>query len=133
MGDSRRSPGFYGARVESWVLDHYDLERNYDEIHGARMDAEVPENGQPVEIKAVARNRRGGRADQSRFKIWRDQHAALAKANGYYVFVVYQLQADGIRVTNSRSVRAGSLNIDWYGETQPRGTEQAELPASELF
>jgi hypothetical protein len=61
-----------------------------------------------------------------------DQHAALKKAGGYYVFVVYRLQSDGIRVTHSRSIRASSLSIDWYGETVPRGREQAELPASEL-
>jgi hypothetical protein len=97
------------------------------------MDAVEPSNGQPVEIKAVASNRRGGRANQTRFKIWRDQHEALEQAGGYYVFVVYRLRSDGIRVQHSRSVRARSINVEWYGNTQPRGQEQAEIPASELF
>jgi len=131
--ENRRAPGFYGAKVEDWVLDHYGLERSYEPINGARMDAVVPENGQPVEIKAVALNRKGGRTTQTRFKIWRDQHSALKKENGYYVFVAYRMRSDGISVMDSRSLRAGSLNIDWYGDTVPRGSEQAELPARKLF
>ena len=129
----RRAPGFYGARVEDWVLQRYDLERNYDEIDGARLDAVTPENGQPVEIKAVALNRKGGRANQTRFKIWRDQHRVLKEYNGYYVFVAYYLRSSSIMVRHSRSLRARSLSIDWYGDTVPRGSEQAELPARRLF
>lgn len=133
MSSERRSPGFYGAKVEDWVLRRYDLKRSYARVNGVRMDAIEPSNGQPVEIKAVASNRRGGRADQTRFKVWRDEHEALSKAGGYYVFVVYRLRSDGIRVQNSRSVRASSVSIGWYGDTKPRGKEQAEIPASELF
>jgi len=131
--EGRRSPGYYGAKVEDWVLDRYGLERSYEPVNGVRMDAVVPDNGQPVEIKAVASNRKGGRANEIRFKVWRDQHAALKKSDGYYVFAVYRLRSDGIRVENSRSVRANSISIDWYGETVPRGREQAEIPARELF
>lgn len=133
MSENRRGPGFYGARVESWVLQRYSLERSYEPVNGVRMDAVNPDNGQPVEIKAVGLNRRGGRSNQSRFKIWRDQHKALKEAGGYYVFVAYYLLDDGIRVANSRSIRAESLTVDWYGNTVPRGQEQAEIPASELF
>jgi len=133
VSESRRAPGFYGARVEEWVLQCYGLERDYSEMHGVHMDAVVPENGQPVEIKAVASNRKGGRADGVRFKIWRDQHAALKEENGYYVFVQYRLQSNGVRVENSRSVRAESISVFWYGETVPRGSEQAELRASQVF
>jgi hypothetical protein len=68
-----------------------------------------------------------------RFKIWRDQHAALQKENGYYVFVKYRLRSDGIRVENSRSVRAESIDVDWYDETVPRGSEQAEVRARDIF
>ena len=133
MSEARRAPGYYGARVEEWVLQRYGLERNYQEMHGVHMDAVEPENGQPVEIKAVASNRKGGRDDGVRFKIWRDQHAALQKENGYYVFVKYRLRSDGIRVENSRSVRAESIDVDWYGETVPRGSEQAEVRARDIF
>jgi len=58
--DDRRSPGYYGAAVERWVLDEYGLEREYSEVRGVRMDAKEPDSGTPVEIKAVARNRKGG-------------------------------------------------------------------------
>jgi len=133
MSENRRSPGYYGARVESWVLETYGLERDYSEYHGARMDAQVPENGQPVEIKAVAQNRSGGREGQSRFKIWRDQHDALKRAGGYYVFVLYRMKPDSITVLDSRSVRAGSITVDWYGDTVPRGSEQAEIRAETIF
>jgi hypothetical protein len=131
--ENRRAPGFYGAAVEDWVLDHYGLERSYEPVNGARMDAVVPENGQPVEIKAVALNRKGGRRNETRFKIWRDQHDALDRAGGYYVFVAYYLRSEGIAVQDAQSLRAESLNIDWYGDTVPRGSEQAELPARQLF
>ena len=133
MSESRQTPGFYGARVEDWVLQRYGLERDYSEMHGVHMDAVEPDNGQPVEIKAVASNRRGGHADGVRFKIWRDQHRALKKENGYYIFVQYRLRSNGIRVENSRSVRAESISVDWYGETEPRGAEQAEVRASRIF
>lgn len=132
MSESRRSPGYYGAKVEEWVLNRYNLERSYEHVNGVSMDAKT-EDGQPVEIKAVASNRRGGRANEVRFKVWRDQHEALKRASGVYVFVVYRLRKDGIRVSNSRSIRASALSIQWYGETVPRGEEQAEIPAHELF
>jgi hypothetical protein len=131
--ENRRAPGFYGAKVEDWVLDHYGLERSYEPVNGARMDAVVPENGQPVEIKAVALNRKGGRRNETRFKIWRDQHDALDDAGGYYVFVAYYLRSKGIAVQDARSLQAESLKIDWYGDTVPRGSEQAEIPARRLF
>jgi len=119
MSESRRAPGYYGARVEEWVLQRYGLKRDYSdtggcnsfthqsllsadtdpfrldsqfefsrtyshqyEMHGVHMDAVVPENGQPVEIKAVASNRKDGRAEGVRFKIWRDQHEALSGRMG---------------------------------------------------
>lgn len=82
MSESRRAPGYYGARVEEWVLQRYGLERDYSGMHGVHMDAVVPENGQSVEIKAVASNRKGGRAEGVRFKIWRDQHEALSGRMG---------------------------------------------------
>ena len=132
MSQNRRSPGYYGAKVEEWVLQKYGLERSYEHVNGVSMDA-VTEDGTPVEIKAVACNRRGGRANEVRFKVWRDQHEALKRASGVYVFVTYLLRKDGIRVRNSRSVRSSSLSIQWYGETVPRGEEQAEIPAHELF
>jgi len=129
---SRRSPGFYGARVEEWVLDRYGLERDYSELHGVHMDA-VDSNERPVEIKAVGKNRKGGRAHGVRFKIWRDQHTALCRENGSYVFVLYCIQPDGISVLESRSVRASAISVDWYGNTVPRGSEQAEVRASQIF
>lgn len=133
MVENRRAPGFYGAKVEDWVLDHYGLERSYEPVGGVKMDAKEPNNGQPVEIKAVALNRKGGRATETRYKIWRDQHDALERAGGYYIFVAYYLRSDSIAVQDSRSVRSQSLNIDWFGETVPRGSEQAELPAWRVF
>lgn len=130
---SRRSPGFYGARVESWVLSRYGLERSYREIEGVRLDAIEPESGRPVETKAVGRNRAGGRAGVSSFKIWRDQHKVVRETGGFYVFVLYDLLPDGIGVVESRAVRAGSLSVDWYGQTEPRGAQQAEIPARVVF
>lgn len=133
MSESRRAPGYYGAEVEAWVVERYGLERTYREVEGVRMDAVEPETGRPVEIKAVGRNRSGGRAGAISWKIWKDQHRSLKESGGYYIFVEYELLADGIGVRNSRAVRAGALSVDWYGKTQPRGAQQAELRASELF
>lgn len=130
----RRTPGYYGARVEAWVLERYGLDREYGAVDGAKLDAVEPESGRPVEIKAVGRNRSGGRATEVLFKIWRDQHRALRQADGYYVFVEYQLRSDGIAVLRSRSVRAGDVQVDsWYAETEPRGVRQAEVSAAEVF
>jgi len=133
MSSNRRAPGFYGAKVEDWVIQKYGLERDYSEVGGARMDAVEPETGRPVEIKAVGLNRSGGRPGESRWKIWRDQHRELAKAGGYYVFVSYRLRPNGIDVVNSRAVKVSDISVEWYGETEPRGAEQAELRASDLF
>jgi len=133
MTETRRRPGYYGAAVEGWVVERYDLDRTYKRVRGVKMDAVEPETGRPVEIKAVARNRRGGRASGVSFKIWRDQHRALAEVGGYYVFVEYDLLSDGIGVRNHRAIRSGAVTADWYGETQPRGEQQAEIPARELF
>lgn len=133
MVEHRRAPGFYGAKVEAWVLDEYELERSYEPVNGVRMDAIEPESETPVEIKAVARNRRGGRPDETRFKVWRDQHSTLDQVDGYYVFVEYQLRSSGIAVHHSRALPASAISINWYGTTQPRGQEQAEIPARQLF
>jgi hypothetical protein len=130
----RRTPGFYGARVESWVLSRYGLERSYREVEsGVRLDAIEPESGRPVETKAVGRNRDGGRATGSSFKVWKDQHRVIRDSGGYYVFVLYDLLPNGIGVVDSRAVEADNLSLDWYGETQPRGARQAEIPAREVF
>ncbi|WP_436934993.1 hypothetical protein [Halovenus marina] len=133
MVENRRAPGYYGAKVEAWVLDEYGLERSYEPVNGVRMDAIDPDSETPVEIKAVARNRRGGRPDETRFKVWRDQHESLKRADGCYVFVEYQLRSNGIAVHHSRALRASAISINWYGTTQPRGQEQAEIPARQLF
>jgi len=130
---TRRTPGYYGAAVETWVIERYDLDRTYRRVRGVKMDAVEPETGRPVEIKAVAANRHGGRASGVSFKIWRDQHTALAAADGYYVFVEYELLSDGIGVRNHRAVRSDAVSADWYGETQPRGEQQAEILARQLF
>lgn len=129
----RKNPGYYGAEIEAWVVDKYDLERTYQEVEGVRLDALEPETGRPVEIKAVGRNRAGGRATESQFKIWKDQHDAVSRASGYYVFVLYDLLESGVAVLDSRAVRAGAVSPDWYGETEPRGHRQAELPARVVF
>lgn len=132
--ESRRSPGYYGAAVEKAVVERYGLTRTYREVgdSGVRMDA-VTDDGQPVEIKAVAINRSGGRASGVTWKIWRDQHETLERTGGFYVFVLYRMQSDGIQILDMRSVRAGDIRVDWYGETQPRGSEQAEIPPSLVF
>jgi hypothetical protein len=131
--ETRRTPGYYGAAVETWVVERYDLDRTYRRVRGVKMDAVEPSSGRPVEIKAVARNRHGGRASGVSFKIWRDQHRALAETGGYYVFVEYDLLSDGIGVRNHRAIRSSAVNADWCGETQPRGEQQAEIPPSLVF
>jgi hypothetical protein len=129
----RRAPGYYGLEVEGWIVERYGLERTYREVEGVRMDAVEPESGRPVEIKAVGSNRAGGRAGSVSWKIWKDQHEALDSANGYYVFVAYELLPDGVGIRDHRAVEVSSLSVDWYGRTEPRGEPQAELKASELF
>jgi hypothetical protein len=130
---NRKSPGYYGERVESWVVERYELRRDYPVVGGNRFDASDPDTNSPVEIKAVGRNRSGGRANRVSFKVWRDQHRILQRADGYYVFVLYDLRQNGIGVVDSRSVRAGALSIEWYGRTQPRNEQQAEIGAGEIF
>lgn len=128
----RETPGQYGARVEVWVTDRYDLDRTFPTVRGNKFDAETAD-GRPVEIKAVAANRRGGRANSVSVKVWQDQHESLRDAGGYYVFVLYEMIPSGVGIIEHRSVRAADIRPEWYGRTEPRGEKQAEIPAKRLF
>lgn len=129
----RKAPGYWGAKVEDWVIRKYDLERTYETVEGVRLDA-VTSNGRPVEIKAVSSNRRGGRSKTVSFKIWKDQHGVIESTGGLYVFVSYEiLPAGRIGINDHIGVPASELNPEWYGRTQPRGERQAELKTQSLF
>jgi len=129
----RRAPGYWGAAVEDWVIQTYDLERTYETVEGVRLDAKTS-TGRPVEIKAVSSNRRGGRSETVSFKIWQDQHETVESTGGLYVFVSYEiLPAGRIGIKDHIGIPASDLDPEWYGRTEPRGEPQAEIKTQSLF
>ncbi|WP_138006534.1 hypothetical protein [Halalkalirubrum salinum] len=128
----QRSIKSYGNLVEARAREKYNLDPYFAEIEpGVRADA-ITQDGRPVEIKATAKNRAGGR--HPRFRMWEDQTEALVKNDGLYVFAVYTMRRDGVRIDRMRCVEAHVVHerVEYYAPTAPRWKPQADVRADRL-
>ena len=120
----------YGRLAEEFAARRYGLELDHSEFDGTRLDA-IDSDGSPWEIKSAMSNRK---SSASRFRLWEDQHDVLEANGGGYVFVYYKAVDDGIRVFNSRSVRASNISVRWGGSgSHYRDSDQAKIPAAAIF
>lgn len=124
MGQNRsRNAARYGALAEQVAFRRYGLEPERDEWHDARGP-----DGDPWDVKACMLNR-----EVPRFRLWQEQHDELRGNGGGYVFLGYVPVGRGIRVKNSRSVRASDLSVSFYGAgDHPKG-RQVKVPPSAVL
>ncbi|WP_435124053.1 hypothetical protein [Halobaculum sp. D14] len=113
----------YGALAEAHARERYGLDAEHDAYHDA-----VDDDGRPWDVKACLVTR-----DAPRFRLWKEQHARLAREGGGYVFVKYRPVGRGIRVLGTRSVRAQSLQVSFYGAGEHEKGEQVKVPPSTVF
>nr|WP_256394220.1 hypothetical protein [Natronoarchaeum rubrum] len=95
--------------------------------HDARF-----QNGTPVEIKSTMVEHADGQPGN--FKIYRQYHDRLRRADGWYCFVVYRPHGrSGCTVLEDKMVRAGDLPlVQWHGGGAHRNTQQAKIDISEI-
>ncbi|MCU4741147.1 hypothetical protein [Natronoglomus mannanivorans] len=96
--------------------------------HDARF-----QNGTPVEIKSTMVEHADGQPGN--FKIYREYHDRLRRADGWYCFVVYRPHGrSGCTVLEDKMVRASRLPLlRWHGGGDHRGTQQAKIAISDVF
>jgi hypothetical protein len=105
---SSRAPKL-GELVEDKLRERYDLTRP-EEGREPWMDAVGP-NGSPWELKGTMRERSNG--EPGRFRIFREPHQSLSRADGYYAFGVYRARGRGIQLLESNVVRARAVRFEW--------------------
>jgi len=113
----------YGARVEAKARERYGLEPEHDAWHDA-----IRSTGEPVEIKAAMHRR--GDGSPGRFRIFRDYHEQLARADGWYCFGAYRPRGTGVEIVAMTMTRARALRLGtdvWYGAGGHRDSEQVKL------
>ncbi|WP_348606925.1 hypothetical protein [Halobaculum rarum] len=113
----------YGALAEKVARERYGLEVDHSSWHDAR-DSE----GDPWDVKAVMVTRKA-----PRFRLWKEQHTRLVRASGGYVFVAYRPVGRGIRVLETRTVRARSLRLRFYGAGAHQKGEQVKIAPSRVL
>lgn len=113
----------YGALAERVGFKRYELEPERDGKHDA-IDSE----GNPWDVKAVMVSRRA-----PRFRLWKEQHEYLEDKGGGYVFVKYRPVGRGIRVLDTRTVRASSLRLRFYGAGSHQKGQQVKVKPSDVF
>jgi len=124
MVDSRsQNAARFGALAERAARDHYGL----DVRHTSWCDA-VDSEGRPWDVKAAMLSR-----ESPRFRLWREQHTRLKGAGGGYVFVAYVPRGTGIEVKNMKTVRASSLQLDFYGAGSHVKGQQVKVKPSRVL
>jgi len=122
-GSRSQKAAKYGALAEKAARERYGLEPEHDSWHDARDD-----DGRPWDVKAAMLNRKS-----PRFRLWKDQHGKLRRADGGYVFVGYVSSGRGIRVRRIRTLRASDLRLSFYGSgDHPKG-EQMKVHPRRVF
>lgn len=114
----------YGAEVERAGRERYGLEPAHSPWHDAKRS-----NGDPVETKAAMYRRANG--SPGRFRIFREPHEKLARADGWYCFGSYRVRGRGVEIVAMTMTRARALRLsssDWYGAGGHRDSEQVKLP-----
>lgn len=121
----------YGALIEQAMQDRYDLDG--EQQHQAWKDAVGP-SGNPWEIKGASISRTDDR--RPKFRIFRDPHNRLARADGFYAFAAYRPRGRGIEIIQSKAVRARELRIDWRESdhhSPNRGAGEQKIPLQAVF
>ncbi len=96
--------------------------------HDARF-----QNGTPVEIKSTMIEHSNGQPGN--FKVYREYHETLRRADGWYCFVVYRPHGrSGCTILKDKMVRSSDLPLlRWHGGGNHRGTEQAKIAIADVF
>ena len=104
----------------------FELERA--SWHDARF-----QNGTPVEIKSTMLEHSDGQPGN--FKIYRDYHDKLRRADGWYCFVVYRPHGrSGCTIVKDKMVKSTNLPLlRWHGGGDHRGTEQTKIAIADVF
>ncbi|MXR39801.1 hypothetical protein GRX01_00295 [Halobaculum sp. WSA2] len=113
----------YGALAEKVARERYGLEVDHSSWTDARDD-----EGRPWDVKACMMTRTA-----PRFRLWKEQHTRLVRASGGYVFVAYRPVGRGIRVLETRTVRASSLRLRFYGAGSHQKGEQVKVTPKRIF
>jgi len=113
----------YGALAEKVARDRYGLDVDHSSWTDARDD-----EGDPWDVKAVMMTRKA-----PRFRLWKEQHTRLVRAGGGYVFVAYRPVGCGIHVLETRTVRARSLRLEFYGAGSHQKGRQVKVPPSRVL
>ena len=113
----------YGALAEQVARERYGLEEDHSSWHDARDD-----EGDPWDMKAVMMTRKA-----PRFRLWKEQHTRLVRADGGYAFIAYRPVGRGIRVLETRTVRARSLRLRFYGAGSHQKGDQVKVPPDRVL
>lgn len=117
----------YGSRAEKKAAERYNLDLEHTSWHDAKQ-----QDGTPVEIKSCTVERADG--SEGRFRVFREYHDKLRRADGNYVFVAYKPRGTGISVTNIKMIHSSQLPLStWYGAGGHRDSEQRKIPISAVF
>ena len=113
----------YGALAEKIGRERYGLEEDHSSWHDSR-----DEEGRPWDVKACMMTRKA-----PRFRLWKEQHTRLVRADGGYVFVAYRPVGRGIHVLETRTARARSLRLEFYGAGSHQKGRQVKVPPSRVL
>lgn len=113
----------YGTAAEKHVMEERNLTPARCYWHDARFQNETP-----VEIKACDVNSTGY------FQIYEEPHRKLEKASGWYAFAPYRKHGSGMRVLDTRMVRARKMPpMNWSGTGGHRGSRKAKVNVSRVM
>ena len=127
MSRSSNAPR-YGALVEKHIRDEYSL----DIPEGGRTswhDAETMTE-EPVSIKGTMHRRADG--SPGRFRVFREPHHELARADGWYAFGVYRPRGRGVELLRTEMKRARAMRFSWGPSGHHRG-QQAKLRIEDVI
>lgn len=113
----------YGALAERHARERYGLDVDHSSWHDARDSS-----GDAWDVKACMATR-----DAPRFRLWKEQHTRLARVGGGYVFIEYRPVGVGVRVLRTRTVRARSLRLRFYGAGRHQKGDQVKVSPRRIF
>lgn len=117
----------WGTACEEWAVERRGLVLDRSSWHDARF-----QNGTPVEIKSTARFHTDDQPGN--FKIYKRYHERLQRASGWYCFVVYVPDGDGLEIWGHKMKKSSSVPMmRWNDGGKHRGTKQGKLAISDVF
>lgn len=135
MSDQTRQTSGYASRrrsigslIEARIAERYNLTLD----HSGRADARY-ENGTPVEVKAAMRRKKNGRGGYRPgvFKLFRGPHSWVLDRSGYYIFCVYVIRSDQVRIKATKRVPASDLPHFSWGD--PSSNPNRDFDSMALF